>query len=162
MGGSTDWHVTAHSTDDSEKLFNSATEEAERISEYGEGKRRNVFISFHIEDEAQVNLLRQQAKNEKFDLEFRDYSIKEPFDEAWKKQTSDRISKTSATIVMIGCGTAQRKAVEWEIREAHKQGKKVIGVRIYKRANHSIPPAMKEHGDKIVSWNMHKINDVLD
>ena len=63
MGGATDFHTPTNSTDKSEKLFNSATEEAERIDEYGEGKRRNVFISFHTEDESQVNLLRQQAKD---------------------------------------------------------------------------------------------------
>ncbi len=162
MGGATDFHVPTISNDDSEKLFNSATEEAKRIDEYREGKRRNVFISFHTEDEAQVNLLRQQAKDDRFDLEFRDYSIKEPFDEAWKSQTKNIISRTSATIVMIGPDTASRQAVDWEIREAHRQGKKVIGVRIYKDQNYTIPSAMKEHGDKVVSWNMQGISNALD
>lgn len=162
MGGSTDFHVPTNSTDKSEKLFDSATNEAERINEYREGKRRNVFISFHTEDEAQVNLLRQQARDERFSLEFRDYSIKEPFDEAWKSQTKNVISRTSAMIVMIGPDTAQRKAVDWEIREAHRQDKKVIGVRIYKNENHPIPDAMKEHGDKVVSWSMKEISDTLD
>lgn len=162
MGGATDFHVPASSTDKSEKIFDSATDEAERINEYREGKRRNVFISFHTEDESQVNLLRQQAKDDRFDLEFRDYSIKEPFDEAWKTQTREVISRTSAMIVMIGPDTAQREAVNWEVREAHSQGKKVIGVRIYKDENHPIPSAMKEYGDKTVSWNMKEISDALD
>ncbi len=162
MGGATEFHIPTNSNDESEKFFDSSTEEAERISKYGEGKRRNVFISFHTEDESQVNLLRKQASDDRFELEFRDYSIKEPFDEAWKSQTKKIISKTSAMIVMIGPDTAQRKAVDWEIREAHRQGKKVMGVRIYKDQNHPIPSAIKEYGDKVVAWKMKEISRNLD
>lgn len=39
-----------------------------------------AFLSFVEEDLNLVNLFRGQAKNERFDLEFDDYSIKEPFD----------------------------------------------------------------------------------
>jgi DNA-dependent RNA polymerase auxiliary subunit epsilon len=49
---------------------------------------KRVFISFHMEDEAQVQLLRQQAKDERYNIEFIDYSIKEPFDERWKTQAT--------------------------------------------------------------------------
>ena len=37
---------------------------------------RNVFISFDVDDEGMVNLLRHQAKNDRFPFEFRDYSVK--------------------------------------------------------------------------------------
>jgi len=63
---------------------------------------RNVFISFHIEDEPQVDLLRHQSKDNEFGIHFRDYSVKEPFDSAWKTRCRERIARTSATIVMIG------------------------------------------------------------
>ena len=43
-------------------------------------ERRNVFISFVEEDLVDVNLLRGQAKNENSDLDFNDWSVKEPFD----------------------------------------------------------------------------------
>ena len=49
-----------------------------------EPTKRNVFISFHNEDEFQVNLLRIQAKRDNTGLEFRDYSVKEPI-EQWRK-----------------------------------------------------------------------------
>ena len=39
-----------------------------------------AFLSFVQEDLNLVNLFRGQAKNERLDLEFADYSIKEPFD----------------------------------------------------------------------------------
>lgn len=130
------------------------------IDEYGITKSR-VFISFHIEDENQVNLLRHQGKNSD-QLEFIDYSVKEPFDEKWKTQCTERIKRSSVVIVAIGENTHEREAVDWEIRKAHELGKPVIGMRLYSDQNHKIPPAMKEHGDRVVPWNLETIQAELD
>ena len=116
-----------------------------------------MFISFHVDDEPQVNLLRAQSAREEFGMEFRDYSVKEPFDEAWRRQCADRISQTSMTIVMIGPETANRAAVNWEIEESYRQGKKVLGVRIYRDANHAVPEAMQRHGAPVVNWKRDDI-----
>ena len=123
---------------------------------------RNVFISFHIEDETQVALLRHQSKDNEFGLQFRDYSVKEPFDSAWKTQCRERISRTSATIVMIGPETANREAVIWEINESIRQGKQVIGVRIYQNANHPIPKPMLENKCRVIDWKLAKISKLLN
>lgn len=141
---------------EAEAIFDSATEEARRA------RIRNVFISFHVDDEKQVNLLRAQAKNENFDIEFRDYSIKEPFDEKWKTNCRDRIAQTSMVICMIGEKTAERDAVIWELEEAYRQGKKVIGVRIYRDENHPVPKPLVEHGARIIDWNLAEIARRLD
>lgn len=127
-----------------------------------ERKTRNVFISFHVEDEAQVELLRLQSKDNEFGLHFRDYSVKEPFDEKWRENCRERISQTSAMIVMIGPDTADRRAVDWEIRESIRQGKKVIGVRIYKNENHRVPAALKEHNCPIINWKLAEISKLLE
>lgn len=50
--------------------------------EKGEAER-NVFVSFDVDDEAQVRLLTYQARDDKFKFSFRDYSVKVPFDEKW-------------------------------------------------------------------------------
>ena len=64
-------------------------------------------------------------------------------------------------IVMVGEDTASRDAVNWEIKEAHKQGKKVIGVRIHKDKNHAIPEEIKKHGDPVINWNMQELKNYL-
>lgn len=127
-----------------------------------ERRARNVFISFHIEDESQVDLLRFQSKDNEFGLHFRDYSVKEPFDEKWKTNCRERISQTSATIVMIGPETADREAVDWEIRESIRQGKKVIGVRMYQNENHRVPKALKEHNCPVINWKLAEISKILE
>lgn len=113
-----------------------------------------------MEDEAQVNLLRYQAK-EGLGVEFRDYSVKEPFDEKWKTNCKEKIAQTSALICFIGPETAQSEPVNWEVEEAHRQGKNVIGVRIYKDQNHPIPKALKDHGAPIIDWDNAKISQSL-
>jgi len=123
---------------------------------------RNAFISFHIEDETVVNLLRHQAKDNQFGIHFRDYSIKEPFDSAWKTNCRMRIEQTSATIVMIGPETAKREAVSWEIEETLRQGKKVIGVRINKYRNDPIPRPLIDHNCPVIEWNLAKISKLLE
>jgi len=160
MGGSEgSIDFSSRGSDTGEKIFRSATDEAERATH--PRIQRNVFISFAVEDEAQVNLLRSQAKDDRFDFQFRDYSIKEPFDEAWKTQCKEIIALTSVMIVPIGETTADSSAVDWEIREAHRQGKKVIGMRIHKDANHRIPQALRESGDKIIAWKAEQLGDEL-
>lgn len=161
MGGGTYYSANSKSASEAEDIFRSSVEEA-RQSTRPQSGIRNVFISFSTEDEAQVNLLRSQAKNENTSLEFRDYSVKEPFDERWKSQCRERISQTSATIVMIGPDTASRPAVNWEIEESYRQGKKVIGVRIYRDSNDPIPESLKEHNARIIDWNVKDIQSQLD
>jgi len=158
LGGGTSAY-TAPSTrgeEEAEKIFDSAFEEARRA------RVRNVFISFHIDDESQVNLLRAQAKGEQFEIEFRDYSVKEPFDEKWKTNCRERIAQTSMLVCMIGEKTAQREAVIWELNEAYRQGKKVAGVRIYRDQNHSIPKPLKDHDAHIINWDLKAIQRLLD
>ena len=126
-----------------------------------EPRTRNVFISFHNEDEYQVNLLRIQAKRENTGLEFRDYSVKEPI-EQWRKNVRSRIETSSATIVMIGPETAKRPNVQYEIEQSYAAGKKVIGVRIYRNANDPIPEQMKRNNAPIVNWTLSEIQAELN
>lgn len=142
----------------SDRVFQSSEDEVKRTTEY----QRNVFISFDVDDEGMVNLLRNQAKDDRFQFGFRDYSVKEPFDSAWKSKVRDRIDLTSAAIVAIGENTHRSIAVDWEIREAHRQGKRVIGVRLHRDKNHIVPQAMTEHGDKVIYWDTKKIGDMLE
>lgn len=130
------------------------------LSEYSEASPR-VFISFTIGDEAQVNLLRHQAKNSD-KLEFVDYSVKEPFDEKWKTQCTERLKQCSVVVVAIGELTHERPAVLWEIQKAHELGKPVIGMRIYSDKNHEIPELMREYADKVVPWNLEALQKELD
>ncbi len=130
------------------------------LNSYSEGGKPRVFLSFHIEDEFTVNLMRMQATDGR--LEFTDYSVKEPFDEKWKTQCTERLRRSSMLVVMIGAETHKREAVDWEIRKAIELGKPVMGVRIHRDKNHVVPPALKEVGAKIIYWNLDDIQKEVD
>ena len=156
-GGSSGYRIDPTRTaEEAEGIFETSIEEVRRA------RIRNVFISFHVDDEAQVNLLRAQAKDQKFDIEFRDYSIKEPFDKKWRTNCKEKISQTSALVCMIGEKTAQREAVNWEIEQAYRQGKKVIGIKIYEDLNYPIPKPLLDNKAPIVEWNLEKISNLLE
>jgi hypothetical protein len=125
------------------------------------GTKPRVFISFHIDDEAQVDLLRYQAKNSDV-LEFIDYSVKEPFDEKWKTQCTEKIRQSRVVVVAIGEKTHQREAILWEINKAHELGKPVIGMRIFSDKNHKTPEPMIRNGDKVIDWNLSRLQGELD
>jgi len=144
-----------------ERRYSPVTQQGKSLEDYNKPVKPRVFISFHIDDESQVNLLRHQAKNSD-QLDFTDYSVKEPFDEKWKTQCTERIKQSTIVVVAIGENTHQREAVDWEIRKAHELGKPVIGMRIYSDKNHKIPKAMIEHGDRVVPWNLEVIQSELD
>ena len=122
---------------------------------------RNVFISFDVADKHMVNLLRIQAKDDRFPFKFRDYSVKEPFEYGWKRGVKNLIDLSSAVIVAIGRYTHKSNAVNWEINEAYRQNKFVLGVRLHRNKRHRIPPAMDED-DEIIYWNTDEIADILE
>ena len=126
---------------------------------YGE-KMRNVFISFDVDDKHMINLLRSQARDERFPFAFRDYSVKEPFKRGWKKKVGNLIHLSSAVIVAIGTNTHRSKAVNWKIDEAHRRCKHVVGIRLHRNRRCKIPPTMNKD-DKITYWNTDKISYIL-
>ena len=175
MGGGSGNYIgpTGRTDKEAKDLFDKATQDIEqkiKDSQLGKSEQkeneksgiRNVFISFHVDDENQVNLLRAQAKRDDFNLDFYDYSVKEPFSEQWKKNAAAKIALTSATIVMIGPETANRKAVQFEIEESYRQNKKVIGVRIYRNEHHPIPELMKQNNAPVVNWTLDDIQGELN
>ena len=121
-----------------------------------EKPRRNVFISFAHEDKAEVDLLRGQAKNENNDLEFNDWSLREPFKskraDYIRQGISERIKQSSMTLVYVSDNTASSEWVNWEIRKSLELGKKVIAVHKGDAPPSSLPFAVEEHRIKVVAW----------
>lgn len=145
-----------------------ALEEAARkaLREAAQPKKRNVFMSFASDDLAEVNLLRAQAKNEDSDLEFNDWSLKKPFEsrdaEYIKRGIRERIRQSSVTICYVTEHAAQSKWVDWEIRESIRLGKELIAMYKGDTPPHSLPPAIKEFGIKLIPWSHKQIADAID
>jgi hypothetical protein len=126
----------------------------------------HIFISFANEDLDAVNLLRGQAKNEKSELVFDDYSLREPFDsenaDYIKKGIRERIRLCSVTVVYLSKDSATSKWVDWEIRESLKMGKGVVGVYQGDSAPPKLPLAAVEAKCAVVPWRHKELMDAID
>ena len=98
-----------------------------------------AFVAFQMEDRWARDFLVQHAKDKNNDIGFTDYSVHEPFDEKWKTNCKERISKTKGTIVLVGPDTANAEAVVWEITETNRQEHPIFGVQIHRDETHAIP-----------------------
>jgi hypothetical protein len=133
-------------------------EKAKQILQSGQGKK-NVFISFSHDDLGEVNLLRGQAGNENSDINFKDFSVQEPYNseraEYIKSKIADRINMSSTTVVYITENTLKSEWVAWEVSKSIELGKRVIGVHKGTIAP-TMPSWVKQFGVKVVSWSSLK------
>jgi len=130
-----------------------------------EPEKHNVFISFAMEDEKEVNLLRGQAKREDSDLEFNDYSVKEAFDsknaENVRRGIREKIKQCSVILVFVSNDTGNSKWVDWEIRESFRLGKGVVAMYSGKTKPTNLPPAIEEFKVRLVPWKQKVITDAI-
>lgn len=122
---------------------------------------RNVFLSFAMEDQQLANAFRAQAKSSRSDLEFRDYSVKEPFEYAWKTNVERLLRLCSATICLVGRDTHLSDAVNWELRKSAELGNQLIAVRLGPDIAW-FPTAIAELGIRTVPWDIDAIMSELD
>ena len=116
----------------------------------------NVFLSFATEDKDLVELFRGLAKNNGLDLEFRDYSIKEPFDYQWKSNCEQIIRMCSAVICLVGRNTHKSSAVAWEIEKAVELGKGVMAVHLLSTGV-TLPAVLSQFRVTPIPWNFDAI-----
>jgi hypothetical protein len=121
----------------------------------------NVFISFATEDLSEVIMLRGQAKNQNSDIEFNDWSLKEPFSsekaEYIKRGIRERIRQCSVTVVYISDATADSKWVDWEIRESISMGKGVVAMHKGDSPPARLPKAITDNEIPVVPWNQNEL-----
>ena len=122
---------------------------------------KRVFLSFVEEDLDLVNLFRGQAKNTNSDLEFSDYSVKEPYDSTnaayIRSKIRERIRAASVTICLIGDTTHKSRWVDWEIRTSAEEGNRVFGVRLHSSARDISPTALTDLRATVYNWDVDVI-----
>jgi|SRR3989344_2261804 len=125
-------------------------------------QKKRVFISFHMDDLHAKTLLIEQAKSDKFDLEFINYALNEPFETKWKTQCEGRINQASVTICLIGRQTYSREAVIWELNKSYELGKKVFGIVIYRKEQNYWPQPLITYKSPVYYWDIPTIVNALN
>jgi hypothetical protein len=108
-----------------------------------------------MEDRWARDFLAQHAKDQNNDIDFSDYSVKDPFESSWKTECKKRIALTKGTIVLVGATTAKSTAVLWEIAETIQQDHYIFGVQINRDQTYSIPEGLP--GKNVIRWDFEQI-----
>ena len=130
-------------------------------------KAHRVFISHFGKDDVHVQRLKERYREKGYDV--RNFSIdstkhkdgRKPSDAAVRRLLRKQINWGGKFICLIGEKTHTRPWVNYEIREAFKQGKTIEGIYKY-GCNNSVrlPEAFKKYGGQLVGWN--SIDNVLE
>lgn len=129
-------------------------------------KTKNVFISHHHADDEHVQKLKDLLSKKGYTLKNSSVDSSKPnrlvSDEAIKRLLRMRIQWAGTFICLIGHETHTRDWVDWEIDQAYKKGKKIVGVFLNGAGEADVPEQFKLRGDALVGWTSEKIIEAIE
>lgn len=124
-----------------------------------------MFISHYHEDEEHIIKMKELLGDE---YSIRNYSVtsdkyNNAQDEEYiKSLLRPLIKEAGIFICLIGPNTCDSKWVDWEIKQAERQGKLIIGVYINGAKDSDIPPALESFAESIVGWRRKSIIESIN
>ncbi len=120
---------------------------------------KRVFISFAVEDKHYRDLLKGQSLHARSPFEYTDFSVKQPWSNAWKTQCRQRIRGCRGVIVLISKNTRLAEGARWEIRCALEEGIPVLPIHIHATDNY-VPPELA--GKRTYRWSQTTIKNFIE
>lgn len=116
--------------------------------------KKTIFVAFAIEDENIRNMIKGQSLNTDSPFEYIDMSVKEAYDEEWKKKVRTRILRSDGVLTIVSKNSLTSSGQKWEIKCAKEEGVKVRGIWAYKedRTNLEGVNTMVWTWDNIANW----------
>lgn len=93
--------------------------------------KKTIFIAFAIEDVRQRDFLKGQSLHPNSDFEYIDMSVKEAYEEEWKKKVRTRIKRSDGIIVLVSKNSLTSSGQKWEIKCAKEEGKPILAIWAY-------------------------------
>ena len=128
---------------------------------------KNVFISHHHRDDKAVTDFTNLLAGKAYNIKNSSIRVKEKNKDRLEKnliprKTLERLLSmkmkwAGTVVVLVGSDTHSRDWVNWEIEEAERQGKRILGVFMHGAKDSDIPEALEKFGDGLVGWNSEKI-----
>lgn len=130
----------------------------------------NIFISHKGENDDQVQNLKARLISTGYHV--RNFSVdstnhkdgRRPTDAVIARLLRMRVSWSSTLICLIGSDTHSSKYVNDEIRYAHEQGKRIVGIYARGSANNvELPENFKKYGGTPLGWNsLDKLGNAIE
>ena len=115
---------------------------------------KTIFVAFAIEDVKIRDMIKGQSLNTETPFEYIDMSVKEAYDEEWKKRVRTRILRSDGVLVIVTKNSLTSSGQKWEIGCAKEENKKIRGIWAYKedRTNIDGVNTMVWTWDNIKGW----------
>ena len=133
-------------------------------------EHQNIFISHYGKDDEHVQSLKNRLKEQGNDV--RNFSVDStnhkdgriPRKEVVERLLRMRIKWSSTVICLIGQRTHTRDWVDFEVEEAHKQGKRIVGVYAHgSMETAEVPEMVKKYASNIIGWNsIEKLGELIE
>lgn len=94
--------------------------------------KRTIFVAFAIEDVRIRDMIKGQSLNTDSPFEYVDMSVKEAYEEEWKKKVRTRILRSDGVLVIVSKNSLTSTGQKWEIQCAREEKKKIRGIWAYK------------------------------
>ncbi|WP_316738305.1 TIR domain-containing protein [Pedobacter aquatilis] len=128
---------------------------------------KNIFISHHHKDDKSVSDFISLLSGKDYNIRNSSIRVK-PENQArldnkqipratLERLLSMKMRWAGTVVVLIGDQTHSRKWVNWEIKQAAEQGKRILGVFMKGGKDADIPENLEKFGDGLVGWNSGKI-----
>jgi hypothetical protein len=134
--------------------------------------RKHLFISHHFADDPAVDSLTKLMNKAGWDVRNSSIRMKEAnakrlaegeiADSTLRRALRMKISWSQAVVVIIGKETHNRPWVDFEINQAHKLGKAIVGVYARGNTDAQVPSSLENYATSIVAWNTDSIRDALE
>jgi hypothetical protein len=83
-------------------------------------------------------------------------------DETIKRLLRMKMRWASTVVVLIGEKTHMRPWVNWEIEQAARLGKHIVGVYLRGGTEANVPKALNDYGSAIVNWNTESVVEAIE
>ncbi len=129
-------------------------------------KTKNVFVSHYNKDEENIGKLKKLLSKKGYTIKNASIDSTKPNratnTEYIKRLLRMRIQWSGTFINLIGPNTHKREWVNWEIEQAFKKGKRIVGVFINGAKDSDVPENFQKYGDALVGWHSDKIIDAME
>ncbi len=129
--------------------------------------QKNIFVSHYHSDAERIEDMKALLKKKNFFV--RDSSIYEEKsknnahnEDYIKSLIRPQIDWAGTVVVLVGKNTADSDWVKWEIENAARSDKRIVGVYLQGETDSKIPDALIEYGDALVKWNSDSIINAIN
>lgn len=116
--------------------------------------KKIVFVAFAMEDVRIRDMIKGQSLHTNSPFEYVDMSVKEAYEEEWKKKVRTRILRSDGVLVIVSKNSLTSSGQKWEIQCAKEEKKKMRGIWAYKedRTDLAGVNTMAWTWDNIANW----------